>query len=108
MATLGGARALGLDDEIGSLESGKRADLIALDLEEIGWAPMAAQDVYTSLVYSVSGMHVTDVMTDGRWLLREGQWTTVDYARARSELELAFTALRERRAKDKKGARNLS
>lgn len=108
MATLGGARALGLDNEIGSLESGKQADLIALDLEEIGWAPMAAQDVYTSLVYSVSGMHVTDVMTDGRWLLREGQWTTVDYARARSELGLAFTELCERRAKDKEGDRKLS
>jgi 5-methylthioadenosine/S-adenosylhomocysteine deaminase len=98
MATLGGARALGLENEIGSLEPGKRSDLIALDLTEIGWAPMEAQDVYTALVYSVSGMHVRDVMVDGQLLLRAGQFTTLDYGQARAELETAFAALRERRA----------
>jgi 5-methylthioadenosine/S-adenosylhomocysteine deaminase len=87
MATLGGARALGLEDEIGSLEPGKQADLISLDLEEIGWAPESGQDVYTALVYSVTGMHVRDVMVAGRWLFRDGDWTTVDYAQARAELE---------------------
>jgi 5-methylthioadenosine/S-adenosylhomocysteine deaminase len=81
MATLGGARALGLEDEIGSLEAGKQADLIALDLGEIGWAPLEGQDVYTALVYSVTGMHVRDVMVAGRWLYRDGAWTTIDYAR---------------------------
>jgi 5-methylthioadenosine/S-adenosylhomocysteine deaminase len=50
MATLGGARALGLQDEIGSLEPGKKADLIALDLDEIGWGPTGGQDPYTALV----------------------------------------------------------
>lgn len=87
MATMGGARALGLADEIGSLEVGKRADLIALDLDEIGWAPRQGQDVYTALVYAVSGMHVRDVMVDGRWLYRDGQWQTIDYARERATLE---------------------
>ncbi len=97
MATLGGARALGLEKEIGSLEPGKRADLIALDLNEIGWAPTAAQDVYTALVYSVSGMHVRDVMVDGQWLLRGGQFKTLNHGQARAELESAFAQLRERR-----------
>ena len=97
MATTGGARALGLEDEIGSLEAGKRADWIALDLDEIGWAPREAQDVYTALVYSVSGMHVRDVMVDGKWLMCDGQLKTVDYATACTELESAFARLGERR-----------
>jgi 5-methylthioadenosine/S-adenosylhomocysteine deaminase len=105
MATLGGARALGLEKEIGSLEPGKRADLISLDLNEIGWAPAAAQDVYTSLVYSVSGMHVRDVMVDGQWLLRAGQFTTLDYHQARAELESAFAELRQRRGSGEQALR---
>src|SRR5262245_60321757 len=52
MATVGGAHALGLDEEIGSLERGKRADLLALDARAIGFVPRAAQDVYTALVYA--------------------------------------------------------
>ena len=93
MATLGGARALGLADEIGSLEAGKQADLIALDLEEIGWAPLAGQDPYTALVYSVTGQHVRDVMVSGRWLFRDNRWVTVDYPAARRGLEAAHAAL---------------
>jgi len=104
MATLGGARALGLEKQIGSLEPGKRADMIALDLNEIGWAPSAAQDIYTALVYSVSGMHVRDVMVDGQWLLRAGQLTTLDYATACAELETAFAELRGRRAQGEQTA----
>ncbi len=96
MATCGGARALGLDDHIGSLEPGKQADLIALDLGAIGWGPAGAQDVYTALVYSVCGLHVTDVMVDGDWLLRDGNWTTIDYAAARAGLEAAHAGLRRR------------
>jgi 5-methylthioadenosine/S-adenosylhomocysteine deaminase len=87
MATLGGARALGKADEIGSLEVGKKADLISLDLDEVGWAPLGGQDIYTALVYSVTGQHVRDVMVNGRWLFRENRWLTVDYPAARRELE---------------------
>ncbi len=87
-ATMGGARAMGMEEEIGSLEPGKQADLITLDLSEIGWAP-AAQDVYTALVYTISGMHVRDVMVAGRWLLRDGAYTTLDYEQERHDLETA-------------------
>lgn len=96
MATMGGARALGLEDEIGSLEPGKRADLIALDLNEIGWAPRDGQDVYTALVYGVSGMHVRDVMADGRWLYRDGSWQTIDYLQERLNLERDLARLKTR------------
>jgi 5-methylthioadenosine/S-adenosylhomocysteine deaminase len=94
MATLGGARALGLEDEIGSLEPGKKADLITLDLTGVGWGPAGGQDVYTALVYSVCGLHVRDVMVDGNWLLREGELTTLDYASASADLDAAHAELR--------------
>ena len=96
MATLGGARALGKEKEIGSLEIGKKADLIALDLDEIGWSPRGGQDIYTALVYSVTGQHVRDVMVNGRWLFREDRWLTVDFKAARRELEQQHTELMKR------------
>ena len=96
MATLGGARALGLEDEIGSLEIGKQADWIALDQTAIGWGPRGAQDLFTALVYSISGMHVTDVMVAGNWLLRERRWMTVDYHKARQALDQDYVELRRR------------
>ena len=82
MATAGGAKALGLDTEIGDLTPGKKADLILLDRNEIGWSPYLTNDPFTALVYSVNGSHVTDVMVDGQWLLRQRQWQTLDYAAA--------------------------
>jgi 5-methylthioadenosine/S-adenosylhomocysteine deaminase len=96
MATMGGARALGKEEEIGSLELGKKADLIALDLDEIGWSPRGGQDLYTALVYSVTGQHVRDVMVNGCWLFRENQWLTVDFTKARAELECQHSELMKR------------
>lgn len=97
MATMGGAKALGLQDEIGSLERGKKADLISLDLTTIGWTPQRGQDIYTTLVYSIGGMHVQDVMVDGAWLLRDTEWMTIDYAAGCAALENAFTELQARK-----------
>ncbi|KAA3648270.1 MAG: amidohydrolase [Chloroflexi bacterium] len=96
MATMGGARALGLEDEIGSLEVGKQADIIALDQTSIGWGPRGAQDIFTALVYGISGMHVTDVMVAGNWLLRDTQWTTVNYPAARETMNEDYKELRRR------------
>jgi 5-methylthioadenosine/S-adenosylhomocysteine deaminase len=96
MATMGGARALGKEKEIGSLEVGKKADLIALDLDEIGWSPRAGQHIYAALVYSVTGQHVRDVLVDGRWLFRDNRWLTVDFSAARAELERQHTELMQR------------
>jgi len=96
MATLGGARAIGMQDEIGSLEIGKKADLISLDLDEIGWAPFGGQDVYTAIVYSITGQHVRDVMVDGKWLFRDDGWLTVDYKKACAHLEEKHALLEEK------------
>ena len=82
IATAGGAQALGLEEEIGELAPGKKADLIVLDKTNIGWSPLPTNDPFTALVYSVNGLQVTDTMVDGRWLLRDQQWQTIDYQAA--------------------------
>ena len=93
MATLGGARAIGLEDEIGSLEVGKKADLISLDLDQIGWAPMGGQDEYTAIVYSITEQHVRDVLVDGKWLFKDDKWLTINYKQACAQLEEKHTLL---------------
>lgn len=76
MATLAGARALGLDGEIGSLAAGKSADFIAVDLSEVGTQPI--YNVISQLVYASSRHQVTDVFVAGRALLRDRQFRTLD------------------------------
>lgn len=76
MATLGGARALGLENEIGSIEPGKWADLTAVRLDAF-----ATQPVYnpvSQLVYAASRDQVSDVWVAGRRLLHEGRLTEID------------------------------
>ncbi len=95
MATLGGAKALGMQEQLGSLEAGKLADLISLDLDEIGWAPRAFQDLYTALVYSVTGQHVRDVMVNGAWLMRDERLLSVDYPAMCAQLENDVARLKQ-------------
>jgi 5-methylthioadenosine/S-adenosylhomocysteine deaminase len=76
MATLHGARALGLDAEIGSLEPGKRADLVIFDLDLPEWRPLL--DPVSTLVYSASAASVRTVLVGGRILLDDRRVTTVD------------------------------
>jgi cytosine/adenosine deaminase-related metal-dependent hydrolase len=76
MATLHGARALGLEAEIGSLEPGKRADLILFDVDRPEWRPLL--DPVSNLVYSASAASVRTVVVDGQVVLDEGRVTTVD------------------------------
>jgi 5-methylthioadenosine/S-adenosylhomocysteine deaminase len=70
-ATLGGARALGLDERIGSIEAGKRADLVAVALRAPELAP--CYDPVSHLVYAVGREHVTHVWVDGELRVRDGQ-----------------------------------
>ncbi len=79
LATLGGAAALGLEDEVGSLEPGKKADIVLLDLDQ-SWNPSGGTEetIYSSCVYSGSPSNVHSVMVDGRWLFRDGVLRTFD------------------------------
>lgn len=78
MATILGARALKLDNMIGSLEKGKRADLIAIRLDAPHAVPM--YNVYSQLVYALKGSDVADVMVNGRPIVRDRKMLTLDQA----------------------------
>jgi cytosine/adenosine deaminase-related metal-dependent hydrolase len=73
LATLGGARALGLESELGSLEPGKRADLIVLDPHAPHATPM--RDPVSTVVYAARSTDVRHVLVDGRVLVRDGELT---------------------------------
>lgn len=76
MATMNGAKALGLDSEIGSLEIGKAADIIAVDLGNIENQPV--YNPVSQLIYSAGRENVTDVWVAGNHLLKNRELTTLD------------------------------
>ena len=78
MATIGGARALHLEREIGSLEPGKRADLIVL-ASDAPWA-QPRYDVYAQLAYAIKGSDVATTIVNGRVLMEDGRMLTLDTA----------------------------
>ena len=78
MATIGGARALGLDKKIGTLERGKRADIAIIDLQTVRSQPVYS--VESAIVYAASGSSVVTTLVDGRILMRRGRLLTVDEA----------------------------
>jgi 5-methylthioadenosine/S-adenosylhomocysteine deaminase len=87
MATRLGARAVQLGDITGSLEPGKRADLIVVDLDQPHNVPRFGRDphaIYSQLVYAAKSSDVIDVMCDGRWLMRERRLLTLDEEDLRS------------------------
>jgi 5-methylthioadenosine/S-adenosylhomocysteine deaminase len=83
MATLGGASALGLGNETGSIEPGKKADLIALSLNQPHLMPM--YDPVSHIVYAARGSDVRFVWVDGRQVLKDGRLLAVDEAEVLSE-----------------------
>jgi 5-methylthioadenosine/S-adenosylhomocysteine deaminase len=76
MMTINGARALGLDEHIGSIEQGKQADLCALDLNAPETQPL--YHVVSQLIYAASSRQVSDVWVAGKRLLDQGELTTID------------------------------
>jgi cytosine/adenosine deaminase-related metal-dependent hydrolase len=89
LATLGGARALGLADRIGSIEVGRRADLVVVD----AGSHLPNGDVYTTLVYSCRGADVRTVLVDGRVVVEDGRLLTLDADAVRREAIVARDAL---------------
>jgi len=76
MATLGGAKVLGLEREIGSLEVGKKADIIILDLHRPHLQPI--YNIVSQLVYSATGADVRDVIIDGKLVMQDRKLLTID------------------------------
>jgi 5-methylthioadenosine/S-adenosylhomocysteine deaminase len=91
MATLEGARAMGLDSEIGSLAVGKQADLVALDFRRVHLTP--APDPLGTLVHVGQGRDVALVMVDGEVIVRDGRPTRVDLDAIRRAAAAAADAL---------------
>ena len=84
MATINGARMLGLDEQIGSLEVGKMADITAVDLSALNFQPV--HHPVSQLVYTATGHQVSDVWIAGRHLLRDGEFTQLDVADLRARV----------------------
>jgi 5-methylthioadenosine/S-adenosylhomocysteine deaminase len=80
-----GAKALGLGDKTGSVEKGKRADLILIDLKK-PWLEPVNNPVF-SLIYSATGSEVDTVIIDGEIVMENGQVKTLDEERIFSEVE---------------------
>ena len=76
MATIGGARAIGLESEIGSIELGKRADLIVVSMAAARQTPM--YDPISHLVYATRGDDVIMTIVHGRILMRDGRVLSLD------------------------------
>jgi 5-methylthioadenosine/S-adenosylhomocysteine deaminase len=93
MATILGARVLGLEKEIGSLETGKRADLITLRLDRPNAVPLYG--VYSQIVYALKGCDVRDAMVNGRLLLRDRQPLTMNAAEILAKAEEFGAKVRE-------------
>ncbi|MDA8139903.1 MAG: amidohydrolase [Desulfobacteraceae bacterium] len=89
MATIQGARALGLDHQIGSLEPGKRADFIVLNMDQPHLIPMYHPSSH--LVYAAGPADVRHVMIDGQWVVQNGQLQILDMAKLREEINAFIT-----------------
>lgn len=81
MATIDGAKALGIDQEVGSIEIGKYADLVAIDMAGAGYSD--SPEIESLLVYSGSGRDVSHVFVAGEMLVSDGELTKLDVAELR-------------------------
>jgi 5-methylthioadenosine/S-adenosylhomocysteine deaminase len=99
MATIDGARALGLEHAVGSLEVGKRADVVVLDMSNLCTTPV--HSAVSSLVYSQRGDEVERVYVDGRLVVDDGHLVTADEAEVRARSAAAAAGLAARAGTDR-------
>ncbi len=83
-AVKGGARSLMREDEIGSVEPGKKADLLMFDLSAYSFTPL--NDIKNHIVYCENGSHIKNVMIGGVMVMKDGELTTIDERAVLSEL----------------------
>ncbi len=95
LLTIAGAEAVGMADQIGSLEAGKAADIVVIDRSGIQWQP-PSPDPILQLVWAGGGRSVTDVLVAGRLVIADGRCTTVDTESLRTEARQAAQYLIER------------
>jgi 5-methylthioadenosine/S-adenosylhomocysteine deaminase len=98
MATIGGARAVGLEDQIGSIEPGKKADIVVVDYNNPFMTPI--HHPVSAMVYSALGHEVTTVMIDGRIVMRDRVVGTVDETAVRRQAQMSADGLTRRAGTD--------
>ena len=91
MATIGGARALGWDKEIGTLEAGKKADVILIDLDKLHYYPH--NNIISDLVYSSQGADVKTTIINGQIIMRDGVFTSLDIEKIKAEATRSARAI---------------
>jgi cytosine/adenosine deaminase-related metal-dependent hydrolase len=96
MATLHGARAMGLEDTIGALEAGKAADLVIIDPNSLHLTPFNTQNPVSALVYAAHGGDVESVMIDGRWVVWKRELQTLDEEKIKESARRHAASLYER------------
>ena len=85
MATINGAKVLGLEDDVGSIEVGKKADLIVIDLNKPHLTPL--YNPYSQLVYAVNGADVVGSIIDGRVVMKKGKLVTIEEEKVIEEVK---------------------
>ena len=95
IATIAGAQALGMEAEIGSLETGKRADVVVVNLDSLHATPHP-RDLISALVYSAQTSDVRSVVIDGQLVLNDGELLTLDEPSVRADAERESLELIER------------
>ncbi|MCM3569944.1 amidohydrolase [Neobacillus mesonae] len=88
LATIGGAKALGLEEQIGTIEAGKQADFILVETDSVNMFPI--YDPYSALVYSANAGNVRDVFIDGKQVVSGKKLADADLAQLRAELSEAM------------------
>jgi 5-methylthioadenosine/S-adenosylhomocysteine deaminase len=94
VATNGGARSLGIEDEIGSLEAGKKADILLIDRSDMEHTPM--YDPMFVLATTTVGRDVRSVIIDGQVVMKDRVFQTVDLDEVRRKLDERFPKIMER------------
>lgn len=94
LGTMGGARVLGEEQELGSIETGKRADLVLLETESVNMFPV--YNPYSAIVYSANASNVDSVWVDGRRLVENHRLVDADLAEERRNLEAVMGEFQKR------------
>ena len=86
LATIDGARALGMEQEIGSIEPNKKADLVFIKRNQVHSIP--DENIYAKLIYATQAEDVKHVMIDGKWVMRDRQLLTIDEKMLLAQIKL--------------------
>lgn len=84
MATIGGAKVLGLDKEVGSIEVGKKADLALIETKSVNMQPI--YDYYAAIVYSANASNIDTVIVDGKVVVKNKKLISGDFTEIRNNL----------------------